>query len=76
MQGETYRVSSSVCMASRIPGGLPEPGLAAQVIVSNASDHIPWNRQQRPLARRRLKISRQTTRDWSLAAAELTRPLS
>ena len=58
-----------------IPGGLPGPGLAAQVIVSKACDHIPWNRLERIFARHGLEISRQTTCGWSLAAAELMRPL-
>jgi len=58
-----------------IPGGLPGPGLVAQVIVSKTCDHIPWNRLERIFARHGLEISRQTSCGWSLAAAELLRPL-
>jgi transposase len=58
-----------------IPGGLPGPGLIAQVIVSKACDHIPWNRLERIFARHGLEISRQTTCGWSLAAAEVLEPL-
>lgn len=58
-----------------IPGGLPGPGLIAQVIVSKNCDHIPWNRLERIFARHGLEISRQTTCGWSLAAAEFLRPL-
>lgn len=58
-----------------IPGGLPGPGLVAQVIVSKNCDHIPWNRLERIFARHGLEISRQTTCGWSLAAAEFLRPL-
>lgn len=58
-----------------IPGGLPGPGLVAQVIVSKNCDHIPWNRLERIFARNGLSISRQTTCGWSLTAAEFLRPL-
>jgi transposase len=58
-----------------IPGGLPGPGLIAQVVVSKTCDHIPWNRSERIFARHGLEISRQTTCGWSLAGAELSRPL-
>jgi transposase len=58
-----------------IPGGLPGPGLVAQVIVSKNCDHLPWNRLERMFARHGLSISRQTTCGWSLAAAEFLRPL-
>lgn len=58
-----------------IPGGLPGPGLVAQVIVSKTCDHIPWNRLERIFARHGLEISRQTTCGWSLVAAEFLRPL-
>jgi transposase len=58
-----------------IPGGLPGPGLMAQVIVSKNCDHIPWNRLERIFSRHGVEISRQTTCGWSLAAAEFLRPL-
>ena len=58
-----------------IPGGLPGPGLVAHVITSKACDHLPWHRLQRIFARHGLEISRQTTCGWSLAAADLLRPL-
>ena len=58
-----------------IPGGLPGPGLVAQVIVSKACDHIPCNRLERIFGRHGLEISRQTTCDWWLGSAEFLRPL-
>jgi hypothetical protein len=58
-----------------IPGGVAGPGLLAQVIVSKASDHLPLHRQERIWERQGLALSRQTTCDWYLACADLSRPL-
>jgi len=74
-QPEDKNVITAAKPPQVIPGGLPGPGLVAQVIVSKNCDHIPWNRLERIFARHGLEISRQTTCGWSLAAAELLRPL-
>ena len=44
-----------------IAGGLPGPGLLAQVLTSKYADHIPLNRFQRISARHGVELSRQTT---------------
>jgi transposase len=58
-----------------IAGGLPGPGLLAQVLTSKYADHIPLNRFQRISARHGVELSRQTTCGWAMECADLFRPL-
>ena len=58
-----------------IPGGLPGPGLLAQVIVSKYGDHLPLHRLEGIFERQGMRISRQTSDGWVLACAELCVPL-
>ena len=58
-----------------IAGGLPGPGLLAQVLTSKYADHIPLNRFQRISARHGVELSRQTTCGWAMQCAELFYPL-
>ena len=58
-----------------IPGGLPGPGLVAQVATSKYVDHVPLHRQERQFTRHGVFLPRQTTCDWALAGAELLMPL-
>ena len=58
-----------------IAGGLPGPGLLAQVLTSKYADHIPLNRFQRISARHGVELSRQTTCGWAMQCADLFRPL-
>jgi transposase len=58
-----------------IPGGLAGPGLLAQLLVSKYADHLPLHRFERISQRHGVRFSRQTTCDWSLACADLLRPL-
>jgi transposase len=58
-----------------IAGGLPGPGLLAQVLTSKYADHIPLHRFQRISARHGVELSRQTTCGWSMECADLFHPL-
>jgi transposase len=58
-----------------IAGGLPGPGLLAQVLTSKYADHIPLHRFQRISARHGVELSRQTTCGWAMQCADLFRPL-
>jgi transposase len=58
-----------------IPGGLPGPGLLAQVIVSKYGDHLPLHRLEGIFERQGMRIPRQTSDGWVLACAELCVPL-
>lgn len=58
-----------------IAGGLPGPGLLAQVLTSKYADHIPLNRFQRISARHGVELSRQTTCGWAMQCADLFLPL-
>jgi transposase len=54
-----------------IDGGLPGPGLLAQVLTSKYADHIPLHRFQRISARHGVELSRQTTCGWAMQCADL-----
>ena len=58
-----------------IAGGLPGPGLLAQVLTSKYADHIPLNRFQRISARHGVELPRQTTCGWAMQCADLFLPL-
>jgi transposase len=58
-----------------IAGGLPGPGLLAQVLTSKYADHIPLNRFQRISARHGVELSRQTTCGWAMQCTDLFLPL-
>ena len=58
-----------------IDGGLPGPGLLAQVLTSKYADHIPLHRFQRISARHGVELSRQTTCGWAMQCADLFHPL-
>jgi transposase len=58
-----------------IAGGLPGPGLLAQILTSKYADHIPFNRFQRISARHGVELSRQTTCGWAMQCADLFHPL-
>jgi transposase len=72
-------VEQNVVTASKpsqpIAGGLPGPGLLAQVLTSKYADHIPLNRFQRISARHGVELSRQTTCGWAMHCADLFQPL-
>jgi transposase len=69
----------NVVTASKPPqpivGGLPGPGLLAQVLTSKYADHIPLHRFQRISARHGVELSRQTTCGWAMECADLFYPL-
>jgi transposase len=69
----------NVATASKPPqpidGGLPGPGLLAQVLTSKYADHIPLHRFQRISKRHGVELSRQTTCGWAMQSADLFRPL-
>jgi len=58
-----------------IDGGLPGPGLLAQVLASKYADHIPLHRFERISGRHGVELSRQTTCGWAMQCANLCRPL-
>ena len=58
-----------------IDGGLPGPGLLAQVLTSKYADHLPLHRFERISARHGVELSRQTTCGWAMPCADLFRPL-
>jgi transposase len=68
-------VTAAPTVVGPIPGGLPEPGLLAEVIVSKFAEHLPLYRQQDILARNGVFIARSTLCGWLAQAAELLRPL-
>jgi transposase len=68
-------VTSAPTVVGPIPGGLPEAGLLAQVIVSKFAEHLPLYRQQDILARNGVFFARSTLCGWLAQSAELLRPL-
>jgi len=72
-------VEQNVVTASKPPqpiaGGLPGPGLLAQVLTSKYADHIPLHRFERISARHGVVLPRQTTCGWAMQCADLFRPL-
>jgi transposase len=58
-----------------IDGGLPGPGLLAQVLTSKYADHLPLNRFERISGRHGVELSRKTTCGWALQCGDLFRPL-
>jgi transposase len=58
-----------------ITGGLPGPGLLAQVLTSKYADHIPLHRFERISGRHGVELSRKTTCGWAMQCADLFRPL-
>lgn len=58
-----------------IDGGLPGPGLLAQVLTSKYADHIPLHRFERISSRHGVELSRKTTCGWAMQCADLFRPL-
>jgi len=58
-----------------IDGGLPGPGLLAQLLTSKYADHIPLNRFERISGRHGVELSRKTTCGWAMQCADLFRPL-
>jgi transposase len=58
-----------------IDGGLPGPGLLAQVLASKYADHIPLYRFERISGRHGVELSRKTTCGWAMQCADLFRPL-
>jgi transposase len=77
--GESGLATSPVITAKKppqpIPGGLPGPGLMAQVATAKFVDHLPLHRQERQFTRHGVFLPRQTTCGWALAGAELLAPL-
>jgi transposase len=73
------RAEQNVVTATKPPqpiaGGLPGPGLLAQVLTSKYADHIPLHRFQRISARHGVELSRQTTCGWAMQCADLFHPL-
>jgi transposase len=68
-------VTAAPTVSGPIPGGLPEAGLLAEVIVSKFAEHLPLYRQQDILARNGILLARSTLCGWLAAAAERLRPL-
>lgn len=68
-------VTAAPTVAGPIPGGLPEAGLLAEVIVSKFFEHLPLYRQQDILARNGIFLARSTLCDWLAQAATLLGPL-
>jgi transposase len=58
-----------------IEGGLPGPGLLAQVLASKYADHIPLHRFERISGRHGVELSRKTTCGWAMQCADLFYPL-
>lgn len=58
-----------------VDGGLPGPGLIAQIVTSKYSDHLPLNRQEAIFLRHGLELSRKTMCDWIRVASELLHPI-
>lgn len=54
-----------------VDGGLPGPGLVAQIVTSKYGDHLPLNRQEAIFLRHGLELSRKTMCDWIRVASEL-----
>ena len=57
-----------------IDGGLPGPGLLAQVLTSKYADHIPLHRFERISGRHGVELSRKTTCGWAMQCADLISP--
>ncbi len=58
-----------------IDGGLPGPGLVAQIVTSKHIDHLPLYRQEAIFRRHGLELSRKTMCDWIHVAADLLSPI-
>lgn len=73
-------VTAAPTVSGPIPGGLPEAGLLAEVIVSKFAEHLPLYRQQDIrqqdiLARNGIVLARSTLCGWLAQSAERLRPL-
>ena len=59
-----------------LDGGLPGPGLIAEVVVRKIKDHCPLERQSRIFTERfSMPLSPSTLLDWLAGAADVLRPL-
>ena len=72
---ETQNVLTASKPPQPIAGGLPGPGLLAQVLASKYADHIPLHRFERISGRHGVELSRQTTCGWAMQCADLFHPL-
>jgi transposase len=54
-----------------VDGGLPGPGLVAQIVTAKYGDHLPLYRQEAIFLRHGLELSRKTMCDWIRLAADL-----
>jgi len=58
-----------------IDGGMPGPGMLAQIVTAKYADHLPLHRQEAIFERHGLQLSRQTMCDWIRTASELLDPI-
>lgn len=58
-----------------IDGGLPGPGLVAQIVTAKYADHLPLHRQEAIFKRHGLELSRKTMCDWIGHTAALLLPI-
>lgn len=58
-----------------IDGGMPGPGLVAQILTAKYADHLPLYRQEAIFRRHGLELSWQTMCDWVATAAEMLSPI-
>lgn len=58
-----------------IDGGMPGPGLIAQILTAKYADHLPLYRQEAIFRRHGLELSRKTMCDWVAVAAEMLSPI-
>ena len=68
-------VQAAPMPARIVDGGVPAPGLIAQILVAKYSDHLPLYRQESIYARAGVGLSRQTMGDWVGAAGAALAPL-
>ena len=68
-------VQAAPMPARIVDGGIPAPGLIAQILVAKYSDHLPLYRQESIYARAGVNLSRQTMGDWVGAAGAALAPL-
>lgn len=68
-------VQAAPMPARIVDGGIPAPGLIAQILVAKYSDHLPLYRQESIYARAGVGLSRQTMGDWVGAAGAALAPL-
>jgi transposase len=59
-----------------IDGGLPGPGLLAQVLVAKYGEHLPLNRQSQIYKRHGVELRVSTLADWVTAATDALAPLA